>query len=449
LACAALPAQPGVQPGAGIMGGARGLGTSGMGGYDGPALLGRGGFGVGAQGGRGIPITASMGVAGSYDTNILGFSVDENGNFAPSNSFGVEGTVNVAGQKRFRRSYVGLNYLAGYSHYNRVTFFNGSNQFLSVSGATQLNAKWAITAEAGAGISNRFLGSYGFTGASELEFINLPASELFDSRIVFGGAAMNATYFKSSRQSFRFGGNASTARRKARSLADMRSYGANADWVYRLSRRTSVGLQYTFTHFDFEKIFGETDMHMVGVSLARQVGRDWQYSVELTGFQQSTVGVRTIQLDPVLVALLGRSSGAEVFESNNYLYGFSGSATRNVRRGSFMARAGRRVIPGNGFFITAVDSSASVNATYTPNSKWSFSTSAGYGRMSSLAFASGVFKGWLASVSSQYAVTRDISMVLRYDTREYNLTQSRFSRNGHRVSLGLNWNPQRELLTID
>lgn len=423
-----------------------GFGGFGSGLYDGPALLGRGGLGVGASGSEVIPIRLSAGVSGTYNSNILGFSVDPNGNYQPVASAGVEGTVNVAGQQKFRRGYLGIDYSGGYAHYNRASFYNGSNHGLNISGGKRVSERWVLTGQGMSGVTNRIFANYGYSSVAEAEFISAPTTELFDSRAYFMGVSANATYFKSRRNSFRISGNASTVRRKARSLADMQQYGAAGDWVYRQNQRTSVGVSYQFLHFDFFKIFGDTDVHSIGAHISRKIGRDWEVNLGVTGMQQSTVGVRNISLDPVLAQLLGRATGREVFESNNFLYGGNLGITRTQRYLTYGVSAVRSITPGNGFFVSAINQIGEGHIRFVTSRRTSLNASAGVSQMSSLGFASGKLTNRFGSARFSYRVIDELSLELRGDSRSFNLANSSFDRSGYQVSLGVAYHPDRGFL---
>lgn len=426
-----------------------GFGGFGSGLYDGPALLGRGGNGVGTAGAESIPIRLSAGVNGTYNSNILGFSVDQNGNYQPVASAGVEGTVNVSGQQRFSRAYLGVNYTGGYSHYNRASFYNGSNQGLNVAAAGRVSGRWVVNGQGMAGISNRIVGNYGYGSVAEAEFITAPTSELFDSRAYFMGVTGGATYFKDRRNSFRFSGNASTVRRKARTLADMQQYGAAADWVYRWNQRTSLGVSYQFYHYDFFKIFGDTDVHVVGVHLSRRIGRDWEFTIGATGMQQSTVGVRRIELDPVLAQLLGRSTGSEVFESNNLLYGGNVRIERTQRRLSYGLAVLRAITPGNGFFVSAINEGGEGHIRFSTSRRTSLDARAGYMRMASLGFASGKLASGYGGGSFSYRMIDSVSLEIRGDSRSFSIEQATFRRKGYQVSIGLAYHPSRGIFSTN
>lgn len=415
--------------------------------YEGPEMLGRSGPGTGMLGLTAIPISFRASVNGSYDSSILGYSINSDGQFQPRTAYGVDLGAGLFGRKNWRRSYVGVNFGANYSHYGGGSFFNGFNQQLDLSAGTMLGRKWQLVSQIGAGTSNRFLGGPTVFQASEFEFLAAPTAELFDSRAYFFGNTTSAIYNISRRQSVRFSGNMSTVRRRARGLVDMKSYGASGDWMTRLSRRSSIGVSYTFTHYDFEKVFGETDAHIVGLHFSRSFGRAWSLSLALTGASQSTVGVRTVALDPVLSQILGRPTGAEVFETNNLTYGYTGSIARNFRRSTLGVTAQRAIVPGNGYFLTSISQGFSVYANHTLTRELALTGTFGYNKMVSLGFASGDFKGWSGGGGLTYRILDSLSLNGRVDWRTFDLQQTTFGRSGYRATIGLSFYPSGSIAT--
>ncbi|MFN0102278.1 MAG: hypothetical protein ACKV2U_09320 [Bryobacteraceae bacterium] len=416
--------------------------------YDGPSILGRDGPSSGKRGSEVVPIHVQASVNGTYDSNILGYSVDSSGNLQQSSSLGATAALGVSGRRLWRRSFVGVDYSGDYNHFVRQTFYNGTNHQLNLGGGIQLGPKWQVVSQTGAGTSNRFLGGQAVFQASEFEFLAAPTSELFDSRTYFIGNTTSATYTFNRRHSVRFSGTAASVRRRARGLVDLQSYGASADWVYRVSRRTSMGVSYAFSHFDFSKVFGESDIHTVGWHISRRYGRDWTFIGSLTGSRQSTVGVRTVALDPVLTAILGRATGAEVFESNNLLYGYSVGATRRYRRSYGSVTAQRAIIPGNGYFLTSINQSVGARLNYDVSRDLSLGANVEYNKLVSLGFASGNFNGWTAGANVTRKLTESFGINARYDWRTYDLQQTTFGRTGYRVTLGVTYFPQQGIASL-
>jgi opacity protein-like surface antigen len=411
--------------------------------YDGPSILGRGGASAGRRGSESVPIQVQASFNGTYDSSILGYSVDSGGGFKPGESTGIDATLSASGRHNWRRSFLGLDYGGNFSHYFGNTFFNGTNHQLNLGWGTQLGQRLQLTSQVGAGTSNRFLGGPSIFQGSEFEFLTAPVGELFDARNYFIGTTTSATYSFNRRQSVRFSGTGSTTRRRARSLVDMRSYGASADWVYRLSRRSSLGVSYSFSHFDFEKVFGESDVHTIGAHGSRRFGRDWELAASVTLSQQSTVGIRSFGLDPVLAAILGRNSGSEVFETNSRLVGGSVSLSRKIRRSFVSISAQRGVTPGNGFFLTSINEGVGASMSYNFSRDLSFNGNTGYNKMTSLGFASGAFTGWTAGGGVTYKLTESFGLNARYDWRTFDLRQTTFGRTANRVTIGITYFPQQ------
>lgn len=411
--------------------------------YDGPAILGRGGVSAGRHGSESVPIHVQASFNGTYDSSLLGYSIDSKGGFEPRSSYGLDASVGVSGRRAFRRSYIGIDYGGNISHYFSNSFFNGTNHQLNLGWGTRVGQRWQLGSQVSAGTSNRFLGGPSVFQSSEFEFLSAPIGELFDSRSYFIGNTTMATYTINRRQSVRFSGTGSTIRRRARSLVDMRSYGASGDWVYRISRRTSFGLAYNFMHYDFEKVFGETDVHTFSLHASRKIGRDWDVLGAVQLSKQSTVGVRSFALDPVLSAILGRSSGSEVFETNNLLAGGSFGLNRKLRRSMFGISAQRAVTPGNGYFLTSINQGGGVSVTHNVSRDLSLNANLTYNKLTSLGFTSGAYTGWNAGAGFTYKLSESFGVNGRFDWRTFDLRQTTFGRTGNRITVGVTYFPKQ------
>jgi hypothetical protein len=169
--------------------------------------------------------------------------------------------------------------------------------------------------------------------------------------------------------------------------------------------------------------------------------------VHNSGVQQSTVGVRTISLDPVLAAILGRVSGSEVFESNNLLYGYYVSVGRRINRSQASFDVGRTTTPGNGYFLTSINDSAGARVTHTFSRNLVVSASFGYSKLASLGFASGTFKGWTGG-GLTYKVTPNLGFNTGVEWRTFDLGNTTFGRRGVRATVGITYFPREGLAGI-
>ena len=227
--------------------------------YEGGA--GQGPVRVGMVGAESVPISITMTLDGSYDTLLGAFRVDNDGKLTPgSGSYGVDGGFTIAGQKKFRRSVFGISYLANYNHFFNASNFNGSNQSINFAYSRRMTKRTELIWNTAGSISNRVLGNLLNRQTAGLEFFSAPTSELFDARIYFLQSSLTLGYRLNSRWQLQVSGNGGVVRRQARALADTNLFGGTAGATYRLSRRSSLGLTYTYSHFDFGKQFGDKRM---------------------------------------------------------------------------------------------------------------------------------------------------------------------------------------------
>jgi hypothetical protein len=411
--------------------------------YDGPNVMGRGQMRVGLAGAESIPIRFSFNVAGTYDTLLGAFRTDSEGNLAPgAGSYGVQGGFDVSGQKRFRRAVLGISYSGNYNYFASVAGFNGINQALNLGYARRLSRRLEMSWMNTASVTNRLLGNPLNQQSLGADVVTAPVNELFDNRIYFLQSQMLYTFRLSSRWQIIGGGNGGMVRRKAAALADVNLYGASAGLLYRWDRNTSIGVNYTFSHFNFGRSFGESNLHGVSVNFGRKIGRDWQVSGSVSGQSIRTVGSRRVSLDPVIAALLGQDSGVEAFDSKRTITGFSVEVERRYRRSVFSARADRGVVPGNGLLLTSVIDMQSVAMNYTANRNWSFNTGASRSSMEEITGSSlGAFDAWQAQASVNRTLNSELTAFGTIEYRSFRLGRSTLDRRGTRYTVGITYTP--------
>jgi hypothetical protein len=410
--------------------------------YDGPNIMGRGQVQVGRVGADPVPIRFSFNAAGTYDTLLGALRVGPDGNLAPAaGSYGVQGGFEVAGQKASRRSVLGLSFSGNYNHFPSLPGFSGFNQALTLAYARRvsrnLEMNWTNTASS----TNRLLGNPLGLQSNGADPVSAPLSELFDTRIYFVNSQMSLAYRLNSRWQIVGGGNGGVVRRQNRALAGVNIYGGDSGLLYRVNRRTSIGVNYRFSHFNFGRSFGESNIHGVTVTVARQIGRDWQVSASGSQSSVHTVGTRRVSLDPVIAALLGRSGGVEAFDSRQWVAGYSFSVSRRYRRSTFRGTAERAVVPGNGFLLTSLNSIYGASADYAFARNWNVNSSIGRNMMSEIAGSGNSFDSWQAQVGVTRNLTTEISMNGSVEYRQFELSTQTLNRSGYRFTLGLSFSP--------
>lgn len=409
--------------------------------YMGPSVLSRGvGGGVAPVGG--ISFRPFINLSGMYNSMLLGTELGPDGKLENGRgAFGGEAAVGIYGYKGWKRTVVGLNYRGDYRRYERRSTYDGSNQFLTFGVTHQPTKHISITLREGAGTYTRnfsYLGTFGFYDPT---FAQVPQDEMLDNRTTYLTTMADLTYIKSPRLSFNFGGTGFVVRRQKSSLYGVVGGTARADAVYRLSRRTTAGVDYFYTHFGYNKAFGTGDMHSVGVNYSIDVTRWWGLRFRVGGIRMETLALSTVAIDPVVAAILGRSTGIAAFYALYMQPSYSGQIERRLRHGSATAGFNHGATPGNGVYLTSRQSSATAGYTYTGMRRWSLSSAFTYSDMRSIGQDIGRYR----RVSGGFGVTRSITrrnlfLTARSDAY-HTVAGSTFLRNYYTATAGLAFSP--------
>jgi hypothetical protein len=418
-------------------------GGSGASSYDGPNMMGIGENQVGRSGADPMPIRFAFNASGTYDTLLGAFRTDGQGNLVPGGgSYGVMGGFEVAGQKRYRRSVLGISYSGNYNHFPSTQGFSGFNQALNLGFSRRISRSLDMNWNAIGSSTNRLLGNPLNQPNLGAATPSTPVNELFDNRIQFLQSQMVLSYRISSRWRLTGGGNGGIVRRKATGLADVNLYGASSGVLYRLNRNSSIGVSYEFSHFNFGRAFGESNIHGVNLNLGQKIGRDWQMNASVGRQSVRTTGARLVQLDPVIAALLGTTSGNEAFDTTRQVTSYSFAVSRRYRRSFVEGRAERAVGPGNGLLLTSVNSTVSASASYSASRNWNLRFGAGYTDMSEVVNTQlGGFKSWFAQTGLTRTITTEISLFGSVEHRTFQLGGSTLDRNGNRFIMGISYSP--------
>ena len=422
-----------------------GTGAGGGGGYGGPGVLSRGANGIGRRGGQLANLRFFATANANYDNGFVPLQVDENGRLADLGALvGGEIVVGAYGSKAWRRSLVGVEYTGSYARYTNNLFLNGFTHNLNLGVAHQFNRKWSIDSQLGAGTTNRGIGFFGGlpgNGSVGSPLVGGPTTFIFDNRTYFLQNVTSIVYQWSPRWFMVVGGSGYTVQRVSKALVDINGYTLQGQVGYRLSRTSSVGGAYFFTHFDFPNAFGESDIHGATGNYRRKLGPRWELDAQAGLFRARTIGLQTATLDPAIAALLGQSAVIRVFDRTVTLPTFRVSLVGNYRKSSINASFDRSVMPGNGVFLTSQADSGQGSFTYRSTRNLSLTASGSYNRLASLGpgfnpLAQGFFGGGVT-----YRIFRSLHATSRYDLRRILTEQSTFRRTSHRLSFGLSFSP--------
>ncbi|MDX2267008.1 MAG: hypothetical protein NW208_02815 [Bryobacter sp.] len=432
LGCAALPLAAQIGGGAGV------------GGFGGPAVLGRGSSGAGARAGE-FGFRVYAGVNYLYDTGLTGFGLDTNGNVLNSAAQGVEGVAGIYGAKRNRRSYINLNYQAGYRQYNNLRGFNGTDQNITLQYSKQVNARQAVGIGVNAGTTNRAFGIGSLAGFVDPNFVGLglPTAEVFDNRIYYGSGSVNYIWQRTARSSVSFSGAGFATRRTGNVLFGVNGANASADYAYRLSRNQTINIGYNFLYFNFTRGFGNSQGHGMFVGYATKLARKYDLSMRFGGLRMQNLFLQQVDVDPVIAAIVGISQTTQVANRSLYVptgaISFSGPVTR---RSSFSVSAGLFATPGNGVITTSRNWNAGASYSYTGLRRVGLSGGVFYNNISSFTEDRRKFETVGTYLSVAPRLTGDFHWGFNIGTRSFlSGTVNNFRRNSWFFSTGLYWSP--------
>ena len=411
-------------------------------GYGGPSVLSRPGPASNAIHAP-VVFRPFLSVAGIYDSGLTGTSVDSNGKLISSSSEGVEGQFGVYGFHATRHTTVGLNYRGDVRHYTQNSYYDGSDHTLDLAVNHELSRHVSLSLVQTAGTFSRTFGMFTGAGLYNPNFLPVPNNELFDNRTFYLMTAADLTWQKTARLSFNFGGSGALVRRRSTALFGVTVSTARADMAYRLTRHTTVGVDYSFVDMQFTKAFGSTNMHGVAANWAWRISRDWELAGRAGAYRMESLMLRTVALDPAVAAILGQSQGVQIGYNIDYAPIVGARLSRKFRRAELSFSYDRSVTPGNGVYLTSRSENAGASYSYTGLRRWSLTAGTQYSSMDSFTQENiGTYNGYSAGCGATRSLMRnDLYVTARFDVRRYTAGYAGFNRNFYRFSLTFSYSP--------
>ena len=409
--------------------------------YLGPGILTRGAGDIGTRAGQDVDLRFFVNATGIYDNGLQPFAVDGKGQLVTVNGlWGTEVAFGAYGVHNFRHAKLGLDYKGTYRHYTEQSFYDGTDHELALGYSYQKSRRLVFDLRQVAGLVSQ---GTSFAGALPTVpgAVVTPSSLLFDNRASFLQSTMDMSYAQSEHTVFTVGGDGFGIWRKAPGLVGVEGYSLHGEIKHRLSLRTTVGAAYQYTHYDFPKAFGQSDIHSVNAIFVTQLSRSWTASVKGGVYQAEVEGLQTVAVDPVVAALLGVTSTVETFYRKSLFPQWDVSVDRRFQRADLSFQYTSGVTGGNGVYLTSRTESAGANFSYTATRKWSFSASAGYARLDGIGQNLAPFSQFIGGAGATYSITSPIHVFARYDARHQAITDGGYLQTSYRASIGISFSP--------
>jgi hypothetical protein len=409
-------------------------------GYEGPSILSRGSNTVGQRGGEQVDLRFFGNVNGIYDTGLVPVTTDTTGQLAlPGGLYGVEAQIGAYGVHNFRRGQIGLDYKGSYRHYTQNSFFDGTDQALTLTYAYQKSRRLAIDTRGVAGTysSALFANTVAYTGDSVAA-----GQAIFDNRSNYADAAMDVNFAYTNRTVFSAGGEGFLVTRRSRALIGVHGYSLKGEMEHKLSGTTAIGLTYDHHHYDYPRAFGESNIDGISFTAVKQLDRRRvTIRASFGGLMIQTEGVETVQLDPLVASILGVSTGVQAFYQKSFVPRGELEIRRHFRQSDLALRYRRGVSPGNGVYLTSIQEAASASFDYTSRRRLTLGVNGGWSTYSAIGQIIGKYTQYGGSATAGYKLSRSLQLVASYNARHQDIASSAFSPESTRVQFGVAYSP--------
>jgi len=410
--------------------------------YSGPAILSRGQT-PGGQSDVPVAFRPYIGLNAIYDTGLVPVTATAAGEIPSTDLYGVQLNLGAYTYRTWKHTTLALDYRGDFRHYPDASYWDGTDQFLSLILTHRPTKRVTFTLRNQSGLYtlNYFLSSA--LGNLDPNYLQLPVSNIYDNRLYFLGTAGDLTFQKSARLSFNFGAEGNLMREQSNALYGVTGGIVRADAEYRATRHTTLGLDYRFTYYDYTKSFGNSDISSVGLNYSTRFTPHVQLSARVGGARVTSSSLTVVTLDPAVAALLGVSVGIQAAYQLNYVPDVQARLTDTFRTSEVNISYMDSVVPGNGVYLTSRENTGIASYSYTGIRHWNFGVDGSYGRMTTLVLNDiGAYNTYGAGTGFTRDMGRGLHAVMRFDARHYNIaTGTMFKHNEYRVSLGVTFAP--------
>jgi len=410
--------------------------------YQGPGISSPGVGDIGRRSGEQVDLRYYFGVSGIVDSTVVPSVTDSHGKLIDiPDLYGIVVSGGAYGVHSWKRSQLGLNYTGSYTRYFNYDAFDSTDHALSLGYTGQVSKRLKFDLRESAGSIKYGTGQVANAVSSDLNTSFTPETRLFDSRTYYLQSSASATLLQSARISYTVGGSAFLQNLKSTGLSNGWGYSFNGNMLRRMSKSSTLGATYAYSHFEFPQFSSQSTSHTFQGLYATALGRSWTLSIEAGATVTQGESLVNFALNPVLAAILGQSTitGIANFQT---IYP---SGTVTIKRQFRLAALGlnyyRGVNSGNGAYTTGRVDNANAFISYTGLRKWNVGADGGYNTLKAIGQNLGKYSQYSAGGGISYALGHDMHLALRYDFRDQQIGFSTFRHNGSRAMVGLNFSP--------
>ena len=385
-----------------------------------------------------------VGINAIYDSGLQGLPTSGSG-YTTGGSFGTEMMWGITGRHYFRHDIIGLNYRGDFQYYSPAKYFDGSNHFLNLDYTHMFSRHlWVTLIEAGAVYSQNYtlVNPVTATEQAATDLINTPNIQIFNNGWKQATTSADVTYQKSVRLSFNAGASGFIFKPESSYLVSSTGASGRADVMYRVTRRTTVGLAYSYNNFWYPRGAGRSVFHTMNLVYSWALSRTMQVNAAVGASHLDSTGLVTEYIDPQLAALLGQGSTITQYRTVQWISNYSAQFSKSFHRSrSISISFNRGLSPGNGLYLTSRQEDIGAAGSMILFRHYYFSTGGGYDSLSAATQTLGQYRSTYVFFGASRAMRHGIQANLRFDYRHFDVGNTPLLSNTFRVSLGFSWSP--------
>ena len=416
--------------------------TTDLSSYQGPGISSPGVGSIGTRSGEQVDLRYYFGASGIVDSTFTPFLTDAKGNLIHiARLYGLEVDGGVYGVHSWKRSQLALNYAGSYTRFLNYDGYSGTNHSLNLGYTHEVSRRWILDFHDSAGSLTYGTGQVANAASTDLNSSFTPAVRVFDTRTYFFQSAVNATWLQSARTSYTFGGDAFLQDQKSSGLSNVWGYDFNGNMRRRLSKSTTLGVIYSFSHFEYPEFDSTSNSNTVHGLYATGLGQFWTLSIEAGATFTQGQTLLSFTLNPVLAAIFGQSTFQGISNFSTIYPSGSIALKRQFKRASLGFTYYRGVNSGNGAYVTARADNVGASASYTGIRKVNFGIDGGYFKINAVGQVQEGYSQYSGGAGISYTLGHDIHLSARYDYRDQQIVLSNYKHAGSRATIGLNFSP--------
>lgn len=386
-----------------------------------------------------------LGVNAIYDSGLEGFQSTATNGYTTGGSFGAELLWGISGRHYFHHDVIGLNYRGDLQHYTPAKYFNGSNHWVTLDYTHMFSRRLSVSlVEAGSIYSQNFtlVNPVSITEEAATNPINTPNVQIFDNGWKQATSGIDVTYQKTARLSFNAGASGFIFRPEASYLIAASGGSAHGDGMYRVTRRTTVGVTYSYNNFWYHRGIGRSRFHTIDGVYSWALGSTMQLHARGGASRLDSSGFAAGYLNPQVAGLVGQGNGITQYRSIQWISDYAVQFTKSFRRSrSASISYNRGLSPGNGLYLTSRQQDIAASGSMILFRHYYFSAGVGYDSLSATAQNLGDYRAMYAFFGGSRPMRHGMQANLRFDFRHFDVGNAPLLNNTFRVTLGLTWSP--------